>query len=418
MPTFDPDAPAATIDFVDGTTTVPANFLDALNVRFAHPVDAANFLVDAGDVATVVADDPTVAPGTILVETSAGHVPGAAFDINGQFLFNLKGGTGLVVETRDLKTLAAVAPAREFATSWGAGDVRVVLASPRYLVIAGNDSGAGATKLDIIDLNSDTLVGTYTTVGTLDAGAGGALILGRDHVFVATDTGANGTIYAVSLATATLDAGWGAGGTYTRNFGPDSGATIGGPAFAADDFYLYLMDDDDVEVINIATGAAAHNDAGLGTGTIGNGIFADGQGGFHMAQAGAASVLGRYRTENAASVLDFEVPLTGAPGVGSYGFDGRFIYTWQLAGTTVGTAFDTRTNLPRWFSLADFTKLASTRLLSDGFHLYGAVSIANGATVDGFAVIKGLKTVESMMKNGEGMFGALPHKGAVVPVQR
>ena len=93
MGTFDPELAGATADFTDGVTTVPANFLDALELRFSHVRDAAVTLAADGDTAIVAEPNRSAGIGDNLAEVSiGGTLIGGDWDINAKNIFNQKNG--------------------------------------------------------------------------------------------------------------------------------------------------------------------------------------------------------------------------------------------------------------------------------------------------------------------------------------
>lgn len=386
---FDPDLAGATLDFTDGVTSVSANFLDNLVVNLEQPSEAIGLGVQDGNVCQFVAD-PANAFGDILVEVDAGFVPvDGEWTVGGDKLFNVDGGTGLTVEVRELDTLALGTPSRTFDASWAAGSIEFLVANDRYLAIIGNDSGAGADKLDLIDLDTDTLVGTLTLTGGFTAG-GNRAVFGRAHIFVVTDT-ATATVYAVKLSDATVDTTWGTSGATALTYGMPNVVSI-------DDRYICMSLADDVELIDVTDGSSDITSAGLGTGTGGY-AFLVGDGTVLLWQA---AYLSRHVIADSALDQMWEVnaldPSVAAASPGQ--MDGRFLFVASISNRL--HAYDVKTGAE--YVLAG-NILADTKIHSDGMRLVVATSSGAGDTYDGFAALHGPALQRRLRRIDHGGYG-------------
>ena len=389
---FDPSQVGATLDFTDGVTSVNANWLDNVVVQIENPAEALPLVPHNGNLCQFV-DDPTTKFGDILLEVDAGFLPNwQNWCVGGAKIFNLVGGTGLTVEVRELDTFQLEAPSRTFTASWAAGDVEFLLANDRYLCIFGTDSGAGADKVDIIDLSNDTLVGTYTLTGTL-AGAPGA-VLGRQHLFVQTNT-ATATIYAVTLATATLDAAWNGTGSRALNWGVS-------PIVGIDDRFLYCVTADDLELINVDSGTQFLTAAGLGTATGNSYPFPDGKGHFLLWQA---THLSKWVIADSVAVQLWEVETlnpSAAP-VCQGQFDGKYFYQPGIAKRVHAYDADTGAEF-----LLEGSVLNDVPVFSDGMRLVVGTSSGAGDNFDGFAALKACSSTRRLRRVDHGGYGKVP----------
>lgn len=380
MTVFDPDAAGATLDFTDGVTTVAANFLNALEPRFGSGKDAWNGLED-GATGLIVDQNPTTLALEPLVETAVtGTYTDNEWAINATHLFCVKGGTGLTVELRDIEDFAVLSPAVEYTASWAAGDIDFIIASELYLIIAGNDSGAGVDKIDVIDLNAGSIVGTYSLPAShVTLGSYSAVFYGTKLFVHMYDGSANYLIAALNLGTATLDTSWATSGFATLTYASGH--------IQIDQRYLYHFAGDDCEILDPEDGSSLSTQAGLGTGTtFANAAKVDGKSRVVYYQATGSEYLGVFRIADGVSLATvFEHTMSNNHSA-QINTDGEFMYLDEAGTAGVIKAFRIDDGSLWGQGPAAYTQAG--KLEWDGLHLITVCTTAGGAGVDGFARIK------------------------------
>ncbi len=406
MSTFDPDEAGATLDFTDGVTQVNANFLDAVTVRFASGRDAWRSLKE-GDIGLIVDQNPSVQPLEPIVATAVtGSYGNLDWDVNAEKLFCLQGGTGMTVEARSLEDFSVFSPAEEYTVSWASGSIDWVAASDRYLAVGGEDTGAGVDKVDIWDLDDGSLAGTFVLASDVLVAAAPPVFF-DDKMFVHTyDGSANHHIEAVELSSGNTYSAWGTSGKITLNYGSGK--------LAIDDAHLYHFDGDDMEVLDPSDGTSLWTQAGIGSGTTSAGVV-DGEGHVFFYQATGSEFLSKWRIDDANSLQqEWELTMTNGHAAALY-FDGRWIGLRESGGAEPIVFFDARTGT-KWLQGPDGWTANGGKLVWDGLHWVTVVTTAGGASVDGFARIKGPARERRVMKLKQGSYGRGPWKAGLVPV--
>lgn len=206
MSYFDPNLPHSTLDFNDGATTVGANFLNAVTVRFSSINDACKSLINDGDVGYVVEHAASTIPGEVELEIETGVSTLSITD--GEFIYwvqetsTTSSNLITILDFEGNPTGRTITPSFVRAAPPSAlGSVTSLLSDGDYLVVASDTSN----QIDIWDLATDLLIGTLAV--TLPA----RVALHRGKLFVAAGT----SLSCFVLATGLLDSGFGTAGIAT-----------------------------------------------------------------------------------------------------------------------------------------------------------------------------------------------------------
>lgn len=409
MTTFDPTAAGATTAFTDGVTSVPANYLDAVELRFASGKAAFDGLA-TGATGLIVDQNPTVRALEPLVETAiTGSYTDGEWAINATTLWIIQGGTGLIVEGRDIDDFAVFAPALEYTASWPTGSIRWIACTDLYLLIAGPDTTAGVDKIDVIDITAGALTGTYSLPASHVTLSSAPAVFYGDNALVHMYDGTSAyKIAAIDLALASIDAGWATAGFLTLTYASGH--------LAIDQRRLFHFSGDDVEAVNPDTGVSIFTQAGLGTGTtFAYAARTDGQGRVLTYQATGSEYLAAYRVDDAGSLVSvYELTMTLGHSAALH-TDGEWILLRATTGDVV-TAFSARDGA-LWGAGPDgWTVGAVGALRWDGLHYITPCQSAQGASVDGFARLKSPSPARRVRKMAVGAVDRGPYSIGLAPV--
>lgn len=384
MSNFDPTLGAATLEFVDGITTVDANFLNSIPVRVGSVADACNALVSPGDVAIVAPSNIGIRNGGIIAEYNLTIAP--LFAVDGCHIFNLKS-SGFDIEVRNARDLSATG--REFTTSWATGSVIELHVDGRYLVAISDNT---TKKIDVWDLSNDSFIGTYVWAGTR-----GGDVIHRGRLFMSVNDG-SAKILAVDLATATLDATFGTAGVATATY-------FGG--ISADDFRIVVSNGADAFEGFDHTGINLWDVGTVVGDTTTSAIILLNDGTFVTA---GDTYIGRVSSQTGALIDRFA---HGTMFVG--GQQARAVMCGWLALATSG-GFVNIYNIERlgkWMTTVD-TNWNQPFLRTDGVDLLVDVSIAAGAGINGVARVKGMTGAVEVQKLDFDNFGRPPYNHLMV----